>query len=132
MNTILTENKLLCPSSNCREGAGILGIVEENGQVVFMKKKLVVNEEFIQIARLGRSPEKRFRFFGTCVKGGCEQWKENRCSLIDQFVNTSTKSSDTSQDKKIPNCLIRNDCRWFNQWGYEACKICPLIVTDSR
>jgi len=130
MSAILSENKILCPSSCCREGAGILGIVKEDGQVELLKKKILINEEFIQIARLGRSPEKRFRFFDKCLKGGCQQWKENRCGLIDQIVNTSIETSENKQNDKIPNCIIRNDCRWFNQWGYEACKVCTEVITD--
>jgi len=131
MNTSPSKDNILCPSSLCKEGAGILGVVKEDNHIAFLKKKFSVNEEFIQIAKLGRSPEKRFRFFDKCVKGGCKQWKENRCSLIDNIIsNCNVKLLEIKQDENFKDCIIRENCRWFNQKGYEACKICPEVITD--
>ena len=114
MNTNLSKNNTFCPCSVCKEGAEILGIVKEDNRVAFLKKRLAVNE-FIQITKLGRSPEKRFRLFDKCVKGGCQQWKESRRSLIDNIVNNSNKRIlETKQNEKVQDCIIRENCRWFN------------------
>lgn len=64
---------MLCPRSVCKKDAGTLGIVKEDNQVAFLKMIFAVNVGFIQVTKIDRSPEKRFRFFDKCVKGGCQQ-----------------------------------------------------------
>jgi hypothetical protein len=59
----MADNKaILCPSSRCQAGAILLGIVQDVGKISFTREKIIVNEEFVEIARMGRAPEKRFRF----------------------------------------------------------------------
>jgi hypothetical protein len=45
-----------------------------DGNVAFTGAKLTVNDEFIESAKKGRSPEARFRFADKCVQGLCKQW----------------------------------------------------------
>src|ERR1700694_2540267 len=75
-----------CPSSDCHAGAVLLGIVLPNGRVAFASNRIVVDEEFVRIAREGRPPERRFRFSTTCVRGACRQWTGSDSSLIDRLV----------------------------------------------
>lgn len=123
-----SENKL-CPSYSCQPGAILLGIVMRDGRVAFSSDQLIINEEFVQIAREGRTPEKRFRFGGQCVQNGCRQWTGNRCGVIDKITDTANMNVESAA---LPECSIRSECRWFYQSGAEACAVCPEIVTDSR
>ena len=125
----MSSEKKLCPSYTCQPGAILLGIVMRDGRVAFSGDRLVVNEEFVQIAREGRTPEKRFRFGGQCVQNGCRQWTGKRCGVIDKI--TETADTDVG-NAALPECSIRSECRWFYQSGAEACAVCPEIVTDSR
>jgi hypothetical protein len=68
------NTSVLCPSSECSENAILLGIVNKNGRISFLgEKKIIIENEFVQIARKGRTPEKRFRFADGCMKGACKQ-----------------------------------------------------------
>lgn len=125
----MNSEKKLCPSYYCQSGAILLGIVMRDGRVAFSSDRLVVNEEFVQIARAGRTPEKRFRFGGQCVQSGCRQWTGERCGLIDKITETANIDVESAG---LPECSIRSECRWFYQSGAEACAVCPEIVTDSR
>jgi hypothetical protein len=119
--------QILCPSSVCREGAILIGIVMSDGQVAFSSSEIVVNKEFVQIARRGRTPEKRFRFAGTCAKNGCRQWTGARCGVIDSLTESS---ENLNVPIELPDCSIRSQCRWFYQLGADACSICPKVITD--
>ena len=119
----------LCPSSNCLEGAILVGIVMPDGRVAFASDRIVVNEDFVQAAREGRSPEKRFRFSTPCVKGGCAQWTGERCGVIDRVL---AEGASDSAPVELPACSIRPQCRWFQQSGAAACAACPEVVTDGR
>ena len=123
------SEKILCPSHDCQPGTILLGIVMRDGRVAFSTDRIIVNEEFVQIARTGRTPEKRFRFGGQCVQSGCKQWTGGRCGVIDRIIESVDETIDTTD---LPVCSIRPQCRWFYQSGAEACAICPEVVTDLR
>jgi hypothetical protein len=118
---------VLCPSARLKEGAILVGIVLADGRVAFSTERLMVNQEFVQNARQGRSPEKRFRFGDACVKGSCRQWTWDRCGVIDQILAANPTHE---LELELPECSIRSQCRWYSQSGPNACRICPLIVTD--
>lgn len=125
----MNSEKKLCPSHNCQEGAILLGVVMRDGRVAFSADRLIVNEEFVQIARAGRTPEKRFRFGGQCVQSGCRQWTGKRCGVIDSIIESVDINVETAH---LPECSIRSECRWFHQNSAEACAICPEVLTDLR
>ena len=125
----MSSEKKLCPSYSCQPGAILLGIVMRDGRVAFSSDQLIINEEFVQIAHEGRTPEKRFRFGGQCVQNGCRQWTGERCGVIDKITETANINVESAA---LPECSIRSECRWFYQRGAEACAVCPEIVTDSR
>jgi hypothetical protein len=118
---------LQCPSSVCKDGANLLGFLQENGRFCFSQDKFPIDNKFVQIARTGRIPEKRFRFSNTCVKGACNQWTGNACGVIDKLITISDIQNDPTP---LPKCSIRNECRWYSQCGARACTICPEIITD--
>lgn len=141
-----------CPSSDCHTGAVLFGIVLPGGRVAFASNKIVVDEEFVRVAReQPRPPEQRFRFSTTCVRGACMQWDANLdgpaiggCSLIDRLMVSMNEERDAgrdqaaagtlrvgeAEDESLPECSIRDECRWYRQRGGDACAICPNVVTD--
>jgi len=127
-DSLVSEEELvLCPSSRCKKGHILLGIVQANGKIGFLDKQLLVNQEFVETAYRGRKPEKRFRFASPCAKVACKQWNSGRCGVLDNVFNCVPQEHRITE---IPQCSIRNQCRWYQQNGYEACTVCPLIITD--
>jgi hypothetical protein len=122
-----TTEKFLCPSSKCKDGAELIGIVKEDGHVDMLRKPMQVDQHFVDIASQGRRPESRFRFSNKCIKCGCAQWTGSRCGIIDKILDNV---QDPPQQGSLPECAIRPNCRWFNQQGANACKICPFVITD--
>ena len=129
----MTEKKhepdsLLCPSAPAAEGAILLGVLSADGAVDYLPSEMAASSEFIAIARQGRAPEQRFRFSSPCQQCRCKQWTGSACGL-------PTRLSDLLADQKVsgplPQCSIRPRCRWFYQSGADACRICPLVVTQD-
>lgn len=134
MNGEVTEGKAppterICPSAQGEAGAILLGIVGADGKIGYLTPQVTVNEEFLDVARRGRTPEKRFRFAGRCVESACAQWNGGRCGVIDAALNRKPGTTEDSQGQ-LPKCSIRPRCRWFSQQGRMACTACPLIITD--
>jgi hypothetical protein len=125
----METESVLCPSSRCQDGALLIGIVLPNGRVAITSERIVIDEEFVRIASEGRSPEKRFRFAGTCIKSGCRQWSESRCQVVDEALELADVGVEAYS---LPDCSIRRQCRWFLQSGANACRVCPEVITDRR
>jgi hypothetical protein len=123
---LIKEFQLLCPSGRCKKDSILLGIVQPEGNVSIAKEKIFINESFIKIAKLGRTPEKRFRFAETCVTSACKQWTNGKCGVISKAIQIVIDEDKKSQ---LPECAIRAECRWYHQQGNDACFICPMIVT---
>ena len=128
----------LCPSSRAEAGAVLLGIVSPDGKIAYLTPQMRISADFVETSRQGRSPEKRFRFSGPCVEGNCAQWTGTRCGVIDAALENAdsmhlrANSPDAVSDQLLPNCSIRQRCRWFSQHGRQACRVCPYIITDAR
>jgi hypothetical protein len=119
----------MCPSARCEEGAVLLGIVGSNGVVGYVRPQMRVDRDFVEAASGGRTPEKRFRFAGSCVEAACGHWTGSRCGVIDRVLHLRDEGALIESDE-LPHCTIRSRCRWFAQRGTEACAVCPLVVTD--
>lgn len=113
----------------------MLGIVLSNGSVAFAKDRIVVDEAFVQNATIegSRPPESRFRFSSPCARGGCHQWTGSRCGVIDSVLkDTRDQNYHPKADTPLPQCSIRDNCRWFDQTGAAACAVCDIVVTETR
>jgi len=104
-------------------------VVLSDGQVALAAEEARVDEEFVQLARAGRAPEKRFRFASRCMQGGCRQWTGSRCGVIDRVLDDVPTHDAVAA---LPACAIRDRCRWFDQAGADACAVCTLVITDGR
>jgi hypothetical protein len=118
-----------CPSSSCEPGAKLIGVVNADGTVGYVSPPLEIDVDFVERARQGRTPEKRFRFASPCVEARCAQWTGSRCGVIDTVLSTPDRPP---VPERLPRCGIRSSCRWYAQSGAEACAVCPLVVTDLR
>jgi hypothetical protein len=129
----MSKKELMCPSSRCEEGAILVGIIMSDGRVAYTSDRRVVTAEFVETAQQGRTPEKRFRFGGKCIKGGCTQWTGDHCGVIERVSEIVGGDEEVQQRlTDLPECSIRADCRWFDQKGELACAVCPLVITDRR
>jgi hypothetical protein len=127
------DKAILCPSWGCEAGASIIGIVLADGSVAFSKERIVIDAAFVETARHGRSPEKRFRFSSTCKRAACVQWADDRCGIIDRvLVEQNRSAADLDDYFELPECSIRPQCRWHLQAGDIACRACPEVITDRR
>jgi hypothetical protein len=118
----------LCPSAEAAEGAMLLGVVGPEGRVGLLGRPLPVDAAFLETARKGRAPEKRFRFAAPCRRSECRQWGAGRCGVIDRVM----AALGEVEGGAVQPCAIRADCRWHAQRGPQACRACPLVVTDTR
>lgn len=127
----MAESAILCPSWKCEAGASVIGIVLADGSVAFSKERIVIDAAFVETARQGRSPEKRFRFSSTCKRVACIQWTDHKCGLVDRIISEHEQRTATSQESFVlPECPIRPHCRWHLQSGNAACRACPEVITD--
>ena len=131
---------LACPSAPATVGAKLFGVVQEDGRVGIFGKALTVDEAFLEKARQGRAPEKRFRFSSPCLKDGCKQWSDGQCGVIRRVLEAvaldegeaPTAEAELADESALQPCAIRGRCRWFAERGRAACRICPEVVTDTR
>ncbi len=127
----MLESAILCPSWRCEAGASLIGIILADGTVAFSKDRIVIDEAFVEVARQGRSPEKRFRFSSTCKRAACIQWTEGECCIPDLIIKEhQERGPDPNEPFVLPECSIRPRCRWHLQSGDAACRACPEVITD--
>lgn len=123
------ETPALCPSARAEPGASLLGVIGVDGQVAYLKDRLEIDREFIDLVAQDGVPEERFRFANTCVEGKCVQWDgaKSRCGVIDSVVPFLGNGEG---DAPLQPCSIRSACRWFRQDGPSSCRICPGVITE--
>ncbi len=120
-----TQHKT-CPSSLGQVGSNLLGVVNPSGTVGFFKDPVKVTQEFMDDAGDFETLERRFRFSNKCVQSGCKQWTGKECGVIKAVL--ALDSIPAKND--LPECSIRNNCRWFYQEGAIACNGCRYVITN--
>ena len=125
----MSEKALFCPSARCEPGSLLLGIVQANGETAFTPDKIQIDEDFVKVARQGRTPEGRFRFASPCRQGGCQRWSDGKCGVVEAIVEEAGIIG-LAGVQELPKCSVRENCRWFAQRGAQACSICPLVITE--
>lgn len=127
---------ILCPSSRCKDGAIVLGIVLPNNTIAYADQRYSLHaQQASDMQQHPIAPEKRFRFSSPCAQCGCGQWQKDssnehggHCGVIESVLSTP---QPPGLSKELPSCSIRTQCRWFIQRGEEACSVCRYVVTDS-
>jgi hypothetical protein len=119
----------LCPSARAEPGAALIGVLGPDGRIGLLKDAVEIDQAFLdQVAPYG-SAEGRFRFSGGCVEHGCVQWSRGRCGVIDEVAAALPVPDGAA---RLQPCAIRSACRWFDQVGPDACRLCPMVITDLR
>lgn len=117
----------MCPAGRAKEGARLLGIRQEDGTVAILPETLPITQAFIDLANKDSPAEQRFRFTNVCLKGGCVQWNGQGCDISDVLVQHVHGVFSAAE---LPVCGIRSNCRWHLQNGANACRVCPLVITE--
>jgi hypothetical protein len=120
--------QLACPSAPGLPGSSLLAIIGSDGRLAHLSPPIPVDEAFVAAAARHGAPEARMRFTAPCLKEGCAQWTGSSCGVIEQVLATGAHAD---QPTKLPRCAIRSGCRWYRQEGGEACRACPLVLTDG-
>ena len=121
--------KPVCPSARPDwKGARIIGVVAgtvAEPRVRYLDRALPVIDEVLEMASPA-APTEVFRFAAPCAKGACGHFRGNCCHLVEKVVAELPPVT-----RELPECSIRESCRWFSQEGAPACWRCPRIVTDG-
>jgi hypothetical protein len=96
--------------------------------MAILPQPLPIDEQFIARANAHElPPEQRFRFTNKCIESGCGQWTGKGCGVVERVIGFLDK---IPQDSALPACGIRGRCRWFNERGGDACRMCPYVLTE--
>lgn len=113
---------LQCPSYGCKPAASLIGLITSAGAVAFLGKPLRIDADFVEMAHQGRAPDARFRFAGPCANGGCSHWKDAGCAIAARLPAATAASG------QLPECGMREACRWHHDRGDGACAACQWVV----
>ena len=117
----------LCPSAKAEPGAAVIGVLGPDGRVGYLRDWLETDQEVIEDVSREGLPEQRYRFANSCVEHKCAQWN-GKCTIIERVSEAMTPIEEHS----LQPCAIRTACRWFRQKGPDACRLCPMVITDTR
>jgi hypothetical protein len=120
--------EIACPSAPCEEDSRLFGVIGPSGRVGYVLPSLPVTTEFARRAEAAGSPTKRFRFTAPCIGVSCSQWDGQGCRIGAALAAGAAAAG--IDDAVLPECGIRDTCRWFDQEGAAACGVCPLVATD--
>lgn len=116
---------VLCPSATCETGALLIGRAVSPTKVVILPTPIIISTAFVDEASKHRAAEKRFRFASPCKGSGCRNWTGQKCKVPEETLSVLPPLDD-----RLPDCGIRNDCRWFTQDGALACSVCVQVTTQ--
>jgi hypothetical protein len=125
-----------CPSStSSHPGASVLGIVTGTASqptVTYLAEPIPITDEIR--SHLKGVPETQvLRVAAPCSETRCRHFDGSDCTLISKLarLDPSPDGQHDSSAFSIPNCYLRPRCRWWQQEKLNACRQCPLVVTDN-
>jgi len=118
----------MCPSAECQPGSILIGVIGVDGRIQGVAPPIPVTTGFVSKVHGQDQPLNRFRFGAPCIEYGCGHWdtKESRCGVARALVSHVQKRTEEG----LPICGIRAKCRWFSEYGREACIRCPSVLRD--
>lgn len=120
---------LLCPSAQPEmKDSRILGVVggsAEAPEIEYLNEHLPVTQELLAGAAPAK-PLQVFRIAAKCEEKACCHFDGSRCNLATRIVQILPAVIEG-----LPACLIRPDCRWYQQEGKAACLRCPQVITET-
>lgn len=126
------HRSLTCPNAPPEVGSALFGIFLDNGCVAYISPSIPVTTVLLKELCTKSIPiENRLRFSGPCMGKSCQQWRKDRCSLVDAVVanpDVADASLGNAEISALPHCGIRASCRWFAQHQQAACSHCPSVI----
>ncbi|HZT60060.1 MAG TPA: hypothetical protein VFA21_15735 [Pyrinomonadaceae bacterium] len=122
------DEQPLCPSARPEmKGAvafgAVAGTVEEPFLVHFAAPQ-PVSDELLALARPAE-PTEVFRFAAPCAGHACAHFDGQDCRLAARVVQILPAVTSS-----LPPCVLRPECRWWQQEGKAACLRCPQVVSE--
>lgn len=118
----------LCPSAQPETPGsmlfGIVGGTAAEPRLMHLAKPQPVSDEILALAGPVK-PTEVFRFAAPCAGSACAHFESGRCRLAQQILDGLPAVVE-----QLPRCVLRPNCRWYQQEGREACLRCPQIVTE--
>lgn len=125
------ENPVLCPSSRVDQpSAAVFAVVSAtaaDATAIYLEESQAVTPELLSLVAPASAAEV-LRVASPCAQKQCAHFDSpgDRCRLATKVVRWMPVAVE-----KLPRCAIRPSCRWWQQEGAQACKRCPLVITDS-
>jgi hypothetical protein len=126
----VTEPKRTCPSASAGPGATLLGIFGPGGKLVYVPHGPKVTDTLVdQLGADTAGPlESHFRFSTPCAQSACAFWNDG-CHAI---AAAHEDFDALAVADALPECGIRDSCRWYHQEGPAACRVCPYVRTTAE
>ena len=125
----VTGDSVLCPSARPETAGsmlfGVVGGTVAEPRVMPLAQPQRINDEILALSAPVK-PTEVFRFAAPCATGACEHFKGGQCRLAQRITHALPAVVE-----QLPHCVLRANCRWYQQEGKEACFRCPQIVTES-
>lgn len=129
MNPPSSRRSLSCPSAQADQPDakvfGVVGGTARSPLVAYLDATLPPSDDVLALAE-PVTPTEVFRFAGACAEAGCQQFRDNRCSIASRLVSVAKPAVE-----RPPRCAIRPTCRWWAEHGVDACVRCPAVVTHN-
>ena len=123
------DKRLFCPSAQPNmEDARVLGVVggtPEAPALAYLNERLAVSDELLASTAPAK-PTQVFRFAARCEESKCCHFDGAKCNLATRIVQILPAVTEA-----LPACLIRPECRWYEQEGRAACMRCPQVITET-
>jgi hypothetical protein len=127
-NSAVPDRPRLCPSAQPdMKGSRVLGVVGGSAEaplVSYLNEAIPVTDKLLALAGAVKATEV-FRFSAPCEERACRHFDGSHCQLATRIVQILPAVTEA-----LPACLIRPECRWYQQEGKAACQRCPRIVTQ--
>lgn len=128
MTDTAAEPAATCPSAPAVGSSRLLGIVGPSGRVVYTPGGPRLTETLRDGLDADGRLEARYRFSGACVESGCAFWQGGECAAV---IAAHREYDAVADGGPLPECGIRDSCRWWAQEGPAACGVCPFVVTAA-
>lgn len=124
------QRQLLCPSAQPEmQQARVLGVMTgapEKLELAYLNQPLPVTPELLASTAPAR-PTEVLRFAAVCEEKACMHFDGTKCRLATRIVEILPAVTEA-----LPPCIIRAQCRWFQQEGRPACERCPQVITERH
>ena len=103
---------------------GVVGGTAEQPVVGYLTEPLPITDQLLAATAPANATEV-LRFAAPCAGAACSHFDGTDCTLARRVVSLLPLVVG-----QVPACVIRPNCRWWQQEGKAACLRCPGIVTE--